>query len=149
VIVHTHDSDQTRDLGRLLGSLVRPGDVLVLEGDLGAGKTTFTQGLGAGLGVVEPVTSPTFVVAREHRGSGVELAHIDAYRISSLAEWDDLDIDLERGVTVIEWGDRIAAALPEDHLRIRFREEGPGRVLEFTTAGPRSTALLSLLESAA
>jgi len=149
VIVHTHDSDQTRDLGRLLGSLVRPGDVLVLEGDLGAGKTTFTQGLGAGLGVVEPVTSPTFVVAREHRGSGVELAHIDAYRISSLAEWDDLDIDLERGVTVIEWGDRIAAALPEDHLRIRFREESPGRVLEFTTAGPRSAALLSLLESAA
>ncbi len=149
MIVHTRDADQTRDLGRLLGSLARAGDVLVLEGDLGAGKTTFTQGLGAGLGVVEPVTSPTFVVAREHRGSGVELAHIDAYRISSLAEWDDLDIDLERGVTVIEWGDRIAAALPEDHLRIRFREEGPGRVLEFTTAGPRSARLLSLLEAAA
>ncbi len=149
MIVRTHDPAQTQDLGRLLGSLARPGDVLVLEGDLGAGKTTFTQGLGAGLGVVEPVTSPTFVVAREHRGSNLALAHIDAYRIASLAEWDDLDIDLDHGVTVIEWGDRIAAALPEDHLLIRIRQEEPGRVLEFTTGGPRSAGLLSLLESAA
>lgn len=119
----------------------------MLEGELGAGKTTFTQGLGSGLGVAEPITSPTFVVAREHTGPRVELVHIDAYRISSLPEWDDLDIDLEEAVTVIEWGDRVVKALPDDHLTIRIREEHPERALEFSAAGARSSQLLTTFES--
>ncbi len=147
MIVRSHSPDKTRELGQRLGNLVKAGDVIVLEGELGAGKTTFTQGLGSGLGVAEPITSPTFVVAREHAGPRVELAHIDAYRISSLPEWDDLDIDLERGVTVIEWGDRIVQALPEDHLTIRIREEQLERVLEFSAVGARSTQLLTAFES--
>lgn len=147
MIVRSQSPGQTRELGRRLGSLVAEGDVIVLEGELGAGKTTFTQGLGWGLGVSGPITSPTFVVAREHTGPRVELVHIDAYRISSLPEWDDLDIDLERGVTVIEWGDRIVKALPDDHLTIRIREEHPERVLEFSAVGARSARLLTNLES--
>jgi tRNA threonylcarbamoyladenosine biosynthesis protein TsaE len=130
-----------------LGSKLRAGDVIILEGDLGSGKTTFTQGLGIGLGVREPITSPTFVVSREHTGSSVELVHVDAYRIASLPEWDDLDVDLERGVTVIEWGDRVLPAMPGDHLRIRIREADHGRVLDLTAAGSRSAQLLGVFES--
>lgn len=147
MIVRSRSPEQTRELGQRLANLVKPGDVIVLVGELGAGKTTFTQGLGAGLGVAEPITSPTFVVAREHAGPRVELVHVDAYRISSLPEWDDLDIDLERGVTIIEWGERILTALPDDHLTIRMREEHTERVLEFSAVGARSTQLLTTFES--
>ena len=98
-------------LGRRLARLLRAGDLVVLAGDLGAGKTTLTQGLGAGLGVRGDVTSPTFVIARVHRVArrrARPLVHVDAYRLGSLAEVDDLDLDasLEDSVTVVEWGER-------------------------------------------
>ncbi|WP_150308845.1 tRNA (adenosine(37)-N6)-threonylcarbamoyltransferase complex ATPase subunit type 1 TsaE [Planctomonas psychrotolerans] len=93
-------------LGVRLGALLRAGDLVVLTGRLGAGKTTLTRGIGAGLGVRGPVTSPTFVLARTHPSTvgGPPLVHVDAYRLSTAAELDDLDIDFARSVVVVEWG---------------------------------------------
>ncbi len=114
----------TRDLGRRLAKVVRAGDLLVLSGDLGAGKTTFTQGLGEGLGVRGDITSPTFVIARVHPSlsAGPPLVHVDAYRLGDSAELDDLDLDtsLDDAVTVVEWGTGLAEALTEDRLEVRI-----------------------------
>lgn len=116
------DADAMRDLGRRLAGLLRAGDLLVLTGGLGAGKTTFTQGLGAGLGVRGDVTSPTFVIARVHPSTvgGPELVHVDAYRLGGAAELDDLDLDtsLEDAVTVVEWGAGLAEQLADDRLEV-------------------------------
>ena len=111
-----------QDLGRRLARSLRAGDVIILAGDLGAGKTTLVQGIGAGLGVRGEVTSPTFVIARVHpalRG-GPALVHADAYRLAGLAELDDLDLDVsvEDSVTVVEWGSGVAEALAEDRLEV-------------------------------
>ncbi|WP_405371764.1 MULTISPECIES: tRNA (adenosine(37)-N6)-threonylcarbamoyltransferase complex ATPase subunit type 1 TsaE [unclassified Microbacterium] len=94
------------EFGRQLGAALRPGDLVVLTGPLGAGKTTLTRGIGAGLGVRGPVQSPTFVIARTHPSEvgGAPLVHVDAYRLGSPAELDDLGLDLERSVTIVEWG---------------------------------------------
>src|ERR1051326_6228842 len=95
-----------RDLGRRLAALLRAGDLVVLAGPLGAGKTALVQGIGAGLGVRGPVVSPTFVIARVHRGGRLPLVHVDAYRLRSLDEVDDLIlvVDLADSVMVVEWG---------------------------------------------
>ena len=118
------DADAMRDLGRMVGGLVRSGDLVVLSGELGAGKTTFAQGLGAGLGVRGDVTSPTFVIARVHPSlsSGPDLVHVDAYRLGGIAELDDLDLDasLEEAVTVVEWGAGIAEGLADARLEVRI-----------------------------
>lgn len=143
-------ADAMRDLARRIAGLLREGDVLVLNGELGAGKTTFTQGLGEGLGVRGGVTSPTFVIARVHPSlvDGPVLVHVDAYRLGGAAELDDLDLDadLERAVTVVEWGAGLAEALSESPLQITIRrslaateidpEEDP-RVVEVLGSGPR------------
>ena len=109
-------------LGRALARLLRPGDVVVLSGDLGAGKTTLAQGIGAGLRVRGQVTSPTFVIARVHPSVGVgpPLVHVDAYRLGSLAEVDDLDLDasLAESVTVVEWGEGLVEGLAPDRLEV-------------------------------
>lgn len=110
-----------RDLGARVAGMCQPGDVIVLVGDLGAGKTTFVQGMGSALGVREPITSPTFVISRVHEGErGMRLIHIDAYRLASGHELDDLDLDveLESGIAVVEWGDRHAERLAADRLVI-------------------------------
>ncbi len=98
--------DQMHELGLELGQALRAGDVLVLTGPLGAGKTTLTRGIGEGLGVRGPVTSPTFVLARTHPSlvEGPPLVHVDAYRLNSAVELDDLDIDFAHSVVVVEWG---------------------------------------------
>jgi len=115
-------ADAMRTLGRQLGSRLAAGDLVLLIGDLGAGKTTLTQGIGAGLGVRGPVTSPTFVIAREHPSlvGGPPLVHVDGYRLGGAAELDDLDLDatVGAGVTVVEWGRGIAEALAEDRLTV-------------------------------
>jgi tRNA threonylcarbamoyladenosine biosynthesis protein TsaE len=112
----------TRDamlaLGARLATLVRAGDVVLLDGPLGAGKTTLTQGIGAGLGIATPITSPTFVLAREHTGPGVRLVHVDAYRLASWDELDDLDLDTTGAVTVVEWGRGLAEPLAADRLEV-------------------------------
>ncbi|MDQ1641372.1 MAG: tRNA threonylcarbamoyladenosine biosynthesis protein TsaE, partial [Actinomycetota bacterium] len=106
------------DLGRQLAAVLRAGDVVVLSGELGAGKTTLTQGIGAAMGVRGPVTSPTFVIARVHPplADGPELVHVDAYRLGGTAELDDLDLDtdLDLAVTVVEWGEGLAESLAAD-----------------------------------
>jgi len=114
--------DDTQDFGRRLGAMLHGGDVLVLTGDLGAGKTTLTQGIAEGLGVRGPITSPTFVIARVHPSlvGGPALVHVDAYRIGSALELDDLDLDadLDESVTVVEWGAGLAEQLSESRLEL-------------------------------
>jgi tRNA threonylcarbamoyladenosine biosynthesis protein TsaE len=107
---------EMRALGRRLAGRLRAGDLLILTGPLGAGKTTLVQGIGAGLGVRGPVTSPTFVIARVH--PGVPLVHADAYRLGSMLEVDDLDLDTANSVTVVEWGEGLAEGLADDRLEI-------------------------------
>lgn len=121
----------TTAFGERVGRLLRAGDLVVLAGDLGAGKTTFTRGLADGLGVRGPVTSPTFVIAREHPSlvGGPVLVHVDAYRLASLAEVDDLDLDTaaEEAVTVVEWGRGLVEELAGDRLEIDLlRPTGAG-----------------------
>lgn len=137
------DADEMRALGERLAGSLRAGDLLILSGDLGAGKTTFTQGLGTGLGVRGDVTSPTFVIARVHPSlvDGPALVHADAYRLGGIAELDDLDLDtsLDEAVTVVEWGTGVAEALADDRLEIRIdREAGDDvRVVEVVPVGAR------------
>ena len=117
----------TERLGRAVGERLRPGDVVVLSGPLGAGKTVLARGIGAGLGVRGPITSPTFVIAREHpalpEGRGVPLVHVDAYRLGGMAELDDLDLDTDllAAAMVVEWGEGMAERLADEHLLIRLR----------------------------
>jgi len=115
-------SAEMRDLGRELASLLRAGDLVILGGPLGAGKTTLTKGIGDGLGVRGPVTSPTFVIARVHPSltGGAALVHADAYRLGSARELDDLDLDADTdtSVTVVEWGEGLAEGLSGDRLEV-------------------------------
>lgn len=133
--VRLPDSDTTRAYGRALARVLRAGDLVVLTGDLGAGKTTLTQGIGAGLHVRGQVASPTFIIAREHpaltredgtRGPG--LVHVDAYRLSSLDEVDALDLDssLDEAVTVVEWGEGWVEGLATDRLEVTVRRPRGG-----------------------
>jgi tRNA threonylcarbamoyladenosine biosynthesis protein TsaE len=112
----------THDFGRRLASLLRAGDLVILTGPLGAGKTALTQGIGAGLGVSGRVVSPTFVIARVHQGGRLPLVHVDAYRLSSLDEVDDMDLDVAVGesVTVVEWGAGLVEQLSESRLEVRL-----------------------------
>jgi tRNA threonylcarbamoyladenosine biosynthesis protein TsaE len=114
--------DDTRALGVALAGLFRAGDLVVLVGPLGAGKTALTQGVGDALGVREPVTSPTFVIARVHRGGRLPLVHVDAYRLGGVADVDDLDLDAstDESVTVVEWGQGLVEQLAEEHLEVRL-----------------------------
>jgi len=139
-----------RDLGRELAALLRAGDLVILTGPLGAGKTTLVQGIGEGLAVRGPVTSPTFVIARVHpplAGSGPSLVHADAYRLGSVAELDDLDLDADvaRAVTVVEWGEGLAEGLAENRLEISIQPAGDGdlRTVRLTGHGARWTAVLT------
>lgn len=133
-------------LGEKLACLLRAEDVLILNGDLGAGKTTLTQGIGAGLGVDGPIISPTFVLSREHpgpRGSGLGLVHVDAYRLGSEAELSDLDLESEMGsrVTVVEWGQGLAEHLSENRLEIDIDRRDDLRHVWIQPIGPRWDAV--------
>src|SRR3954447_8878736 len=120
-------AEDTRRWGHRLSQVVAAGDLVVLTGGLGAGKTTLTQGLAEGLGVRGPITSPTFVIARVHPSlvGGPDLVHVDAYRLGGVAELDDLDLDasLEEAVTVVEWGHGLAEDLSEDRLEVVLEGE--------------------------
>lgn len=145
------DREAMHELAAQVAGVLRAGDLLVLSGELGAGKTTFTQGLGDGLGVRGGITSPTFVIARVHPSlaDGPALVHVDAYRLGGLDELDDLDLDtsLDAAVTVVEWGEGVAEGLADDRLHIRIvratgsdgpvdEDDDPRRV-EFTPVGAR------------
>ncbi len=167
----TDQPSATQALAAALASTLRLGDLLVLAGDLGAGKTCFTQGLARGLGIDDRVTSPTFTLANRYQGTGgdgspLELNHLDVYRLDDIGETLDLDLPelLESGVTVIEWGEQIDAALPADHLIVRILHgdgsEGDGadddaavgedddRTLRFEVGGPSWEARLPTLRAA-
>lgn len=133
------DSAATQSWGRRVATYLRAGDLIVLTGDLGAGKTTFTRGLGEGLGVRGAVTSPTFVIARRHPGGdgGIDLLHVDAYRLGSASEVDDLDLDLAGAVTVVEWGAGRVEHLADSRLEITLAPEGDGREAIVAGHGPR------------
>ncbi len=145
------DADAMRGLGRSLAAQLARGDLIVLSGELGAGKTTFTQGLGAGLGVRGDITSPTFVIARVHPSlvDGPDLVHVDAYRLGGFDELDapELDTSLDDAVTVVEWGEGLAEGLSESRLEVSIvRGDAPHdgldpRRVELTPVGPRWHAL--------
>jgi tRNA threonylcarbamoyladenosine biosynthesis protein TsaE len=136
----TKSADDTRDLAARLAGVARPGDVVLLAGDLGAGKTTFTQGFARGLGVPEQVTSPTFTLVHTYEGR-LKLVHVDVYRLDLLQEVIDLGLPElidEGAVALIEWGDAAAPVLATDFLRVRI-EHGPGdddREFSFELVGP-------------
>ena len=131
--------EQTRRLGSRLGTLLEPGDVICLSGDLGAGKTTFVQGLAQGWGSLDMVSSPTFVLVNMYRrADGGHLYHLDAYRLANALEAEDLDLErmLEDGPLVVEWPERIQPVLPGNRLWISLRylaDEQRGMV--FTSQG--------------
>ncbi len=132
--------DDMRELGRRLAGVLRAGDLVVLSGPLGAGKTTLTQGIGEGLKVRGPITSPTFVIARVHPSlsGGPALVHADAYRLGGIDEVDDLDLDLRDAVTVVEWGEGMVESLSEDRLEIAIdRRESEERMVRIAGVGPR------------
>ncbi|MCC2034088.1 tRNA (adenosine(37)-N6)-threonylcarbamoyltransferase complex ATPase subunit type 1 TsaE [Microbacterium allomyrinae] len=127
----TSPSDM-EDLGRQIGGMLRPGDLVVLTGPLGAGKTTLTRGIAAGLGVRGPVQSPTFVLARTHPSlvGGAPLVHVDAYRLGSAAELDDLDIDFDGSVVVVEWGRGMVDGVRDTWWEIELEREWHGRGID-------------------
>jgi tRNA threonylcarbamoyladenosine biosynthesis protein TsaE len=134
--------DDTRSFGKRLAAVLRPGDLVILSGPLGAGKTALAQGIGLGLGVSEPVTSPTFVIARVHHGGRVPLVHADAYRLGAVAdpraEVDDLDLDasVDGSVTVVEWGEGMVEQLADAHLEVRLvRRDDDAREVELRPSG--------------
>ncbi|RFS86658.1 tRNA (adenosine(37)-N6)-threonylcarbamoyltransferase complex ATPase subunit type 1 TsaE [Actinomadura spongiicola] len=142
-------AEDMREFGVRVAGLLRPGDLIVMTGELGAGKTTLTQGIGEGLKVRGPITSPTFVIARVHPSlaAGPPLVHVDAYRLGGFAELDDLDLDasVEESVTVVEWGEGLAEGLADDRLELIIsRGDGPDeeRRVRVAGIGPRWSELV-------
>jgi tRNA threonylcarbamoyladenosine biosynthesis protein TsaE len=142
----SRSAEQTRRVGLRLGALLRQGDIVHLDGDLGSGKTTFVQGVARGWGSLDPVSSPSFVLVNVYRkANGGQLYHLDAYRLAGPADVDDLDIEdlLNTGPLVVEWAERVRQALPADALRIRFKwVDENQRDLVFSASGQRSQKLL-------
>lgn len=120
--------DEMHDLGVALAAKLNPGDLVLLTGPLGAGKTTLTRGIGQGLTAIGNVSSPTFVIARTHRREGVSslFVHVDAYRLASAAELDDLDIDFKNSITVVEWGKGLTDGLTERWLEVEIERDSTG-----------------------
>ncbi|HEX2054027.1 MAG TPA: tRNA (adenosine(37)-N6)-threonylcarbamoyltransferase complex ATPase subunit type 1 TsaE [Actinomycetota bacterium] len=153
LVVQTRSSDETRQLAGAIAPLLVPGDVLVLSGDLGAGKTTFVQGLAKGLGIVERVTSPTFILMKEYPGGRFPLMHLDVYRLGKIQEVIDLGIDeyLDPSyVVAVEWGDRVEPLLPQDHLNVELTHDGAdSRTIAMTAKGGHWEARMAAIRDLA
>ena len=154
--VHTTSVDQTQALAAALASLCEPGDLLVLAGEMGAGKTAFAQGFARGLGIAETVTSPTFTIVREYQGERLSLHHLDVYRLDQLREVPELGVGEmldEDAVMLVEWGDAVLPALGDQYLEVRisFLEDDAGeaeddhRRLDLEPRGSRWVARSRLL----
>jgi tRNA threonylcarbamoyladenosine biosynthesis protein TsaE len=148
----THGADGTDMVAAAVGSMLRIGDVVVLSGELGAGKTTFAKGLARGLGVTETVTSPTFTIVQQYEGR-IPVAHVDVYRLDRLQELHDLGFEelLEGAVTLIEWGEAIARVLPRDRLVVHLApvdEEANARTIEVSVHGATWTTRRQQLDDA-
>ena len=140
--------DDMEAFGERIGGMLRPGDLVVLTGALGAGKTTLTRGIAAGLGVRGPVQSPTFVIARTHPSlvGGAPLVHVDAYRLGSALELDDLDIDVDRSVVIVEWGRGMVDGIRDSWWEIELERELGGRGAD-TMCGDLSRVVAEELEA--
>lgn len=147
----THAPEETQRIAERLASMLEPGDIVTLSGDLGAGKTTFTQGLAKGLGVEDSVGSPTFTLIREYDGR-IPLYHMDVYRLGEQAGAEDLGIDeylYGDGVSVIEWAEYIRSLLPEDYLQVTIRKTGESdRQIIIVGEGKRSAGVIEELNQA-
>jgi tRNA threonylcarbamoyladenosine biosynthesis protein TsaE len=148
----TGSVEETRKLGAAVAELCRPGDVVLLAGDLGAGKTALAQGFGMSFGIEQAITSPTFVLARHYQGR-LPLHHLDVYRLDHMEELFDIglpEILDERGVILIEWGDAIAPALPSEYLEVRltFGETDDARRIAFRSVGRRWSGRMVALQLA-
>ncbi|MFT7521348.1 MAG: tRNA threonylcarbamoyladenosine biosynthesis protein TsaE [Kiritimatiellia bacterium] len=134
----TSSADETRALGRSLGRAARAGTQVWLCGDLGAGKTVFSKGVGDGLDVRTTVTSPTYVLVALHEGGRLPLAHADLYRLGDGSELDHLGLDeaLQDGVVLVEWADRFASDLAGDHLEVHLEFTESGRQIRLVATGP-------------
>jgi len=149
----TRSVDDTRAVGAAVAELARPGDVVVLAGDLGAGKTAFVQGFGRGLGITDRITSPTFTLVHVYDGGRLPVHHLDVYRLDQLSEALDLGLAEmldQGGVVLVEWGDAITPVLPHDllELRLTFGEGDDDRVLTFRSVGSTWSARTDALEVA-
>jgi tRNA threonylcarbamoyladenosine biosynthesis protein TsaE len=144
--------DQTRRLGGRLGGALQIGDVICLQGDLGAGKTTFVQGIAQGWGSLDSVSSPTFILVNVYRrADGAHLFHMDAYRLDSTLEAEQLDLDsmLAQGALIIEWPGRMNEIIPAERLWVQFEHAGETeRVLKFNASGSRFEELLEVVRDA-
>jgi tRNA threonylcarbamoyladenosine biosynthesis protein TsaE len=146
--LHIPDSDAMEALGARLAGVLRAGDLVVLDGSLGAGKTTLTRGLGAALGARGAVTSPTFVLAREHpTTAGPALVHVDAYRLTSAVELDDLDLDYDGAIVVVEWGRGKLDGVADSWIDVGISRAAAddSREVVLTGHGPRWAQLDALL----
>ena len=144
--MYTKNEEELINLGERLGTLLQKNDVLILSGELGAGKTTFTKGLAKGLGIRQMIKSPTYTIVREYEGR-LPLYHLDVYRIEGDADSIDLDEFLfGDGVTVIEWGHLLGEDLPDSYLELELLKEAAGRRLSFSAQGPRAEELIKELQ---
>ncbi|MGX7074531.1 tRNA (adenosine(37)-N6)-threonylcarbamoyltransferase complex ATPase subunit type 1 TsaE [Falseniella ignava] len=145
--MYVKNEEELINLGERLGSLLQKNDVLILTGELGAGKTTFTKGLAKGLGIRQMIKSPTYTIVREYEGR-LPLYHLDVYRIEGDADSIDLDEFLfGGGVTVIEWGHLLDEDLPDAYLELKILKEADGRRLLFTAQGSRAERLIEELQN--
>jgi tRNA threonylcarbamoyladenosine biosynthesis protein TsaE len=148
LIVETASAEETRAVGGAIASCLAPGDVVVLEGELGSGKTTLAQGIAGALGVTEPVVSPTFAIVREYEGD-VPVAHVDVYRLDHVQELHDLGfeevVDGSR-VVLVEWGELVTPILPVDRIVVRVRladDDDDTRVIDVSAQGSDRSAALN------
>ncbi len=139
-MIKVHSVEEMERLGAKTASFLGPGDVVILTGELGSGKTVFCRGLGRGLGVLEMITSPSFTLINEYQGK-IPFYHLDVYRLDGPADLEELgyeDYFYGEGVAAVEWGDRVRVLLPEEYLEVRLEVLGEGlRSLEFIPHGPR------------
>ncbi|MET3558230.1 tRNA threonylcarbamoyladenosine biosynthesis protein TsaE [Streptococcus rupicaprae] len=143
--MHIENETALVAFGKQLGELLEAQDVIVLTGDLGAGKTTVTKGIAQGLGIAQMIKSPTYTIVREYEGR-LPLYHLDVYRIGDDPDSIDLDEFLfGEGVTVIEWGKLLESSLPKDYLEVKLAVSGEGRQLTLEAKGPRSKQLVEAL----
>ena len=144
--MYTKNEEELINLGERLGTLLQKNDVLILSGELGAGKTTFTKGLAKGLDIRQMIKSPTYTIVREYEGR-LPLYHLDVYRIEGDADSIDLDEFLfGGGVTVIEWGHLLGEDLPDSYLELELLKEAEGRRICFSAQGPRAEQLIEELQ---
>ncbi len=126
MIIETHDPEETFEVGRKIGMNAKPGQIYTLTGDLGVGKTVFTQGVAAGLGITEPVNSPTFTIIQEYEDGRLPFYHFDVYRIADLEEMEEIGYDdyfFGQGICLIEWAELIEEILPEKRIEVTIEKD--------------------------